>query len=275
MANNHFIIIMDQRYSAGSQKSGFESRLLPVSGFFLSCSFLWALGERDFLPLAGYPRRSLNLLRISPTLLSYLSPCLIPAGFLTITIYSRLGLGLPSLRMVPYYIIQLLQLRGNVRLLSFTSCNFLPRAVPSPGCLSFPSPATNSVRDTLVELSTMPLRVCIRLVRVGLPPPFSLNHSFRYFSSGRERGRSSDTQRVRGEFIGIATGLRHLLLDCSKSTTVPHHSYGLAATIRGQGAWSDRPEKHDDINSNINSGNGTAVCLVLKLCQKIRLYGKL
>ena len=49
----------------------------------------------------------------------------------------------------------------------------------------------------------------IRFVRVGLPSPFSLNQSFRYVPPGRERGRSSDIQRVQGELIGITTGLRH------------------------------------------------------------------
>ena len=49
------------------------------------------------IPIAA----SCKLLRISPTLLLSLSPYLIPAGFLTITVYSRLGL--PSPRMVPYH----------------------------------------------------------------------------------------------------------------------------------------------------------------------------
>ena len=90
-------------------------------------------------------------------------------------------------------------------LLSNTSHYFLPQAVAFPGCLSFPSLATTSSRDTLFESSII---TRVRIVCVGIPPSFSLYHSFRYASSGRVRGRSSDTQRVLGELIGITTGLR-------------------------------------------------------------------
>ena len=148
------------------------------------------------LPFARYTHRSLlqaaaYLATLPPSLSSYL----IPTGFLTITVCSRLGL--PS---ECYRTIRLLQLQGNVRLLlSYTSYNFLPPAVPSPACLSFPSLTTTSLRYTLFDSSVI---TRIRIVRVGLPPLFSLCHSFRYFSCGRERRRSFDTQREQDELIG-------------------------------------------------------------------------
>ena len=148
--------------------------------------------------------------------------------------------------------------RDSVRLLlSYhgTSYQFLPQAVPSPGCLSFPSIATTSLRDTLSSrILYVFTRICFVRVppRICVPRPFSLNHSYRHVSSGRERGRSSDTQRVQGEFIGNTTGLRHLLLDCSKSAATPHHSYGLATTIRGEEGVVGKLEKYD-INSNMRA----------------------
>ena len=58
------------------------------------------LGRERFLPLARYTHRSfLQVPAYLATLLPYLSPYLIPAGFLGVTVNSRLGL--PSLRMVP------------------------------------------------------------------------------------------------------------------------------------------------------------------------------
>ena len=76
--------------------------LLTIFRIALSLSFFWVLGERDLSPWPDTPiAASCKLLRISPTLLPSLSPYLIPAGFLTITVYSRLAL--PSLRMVPYH----------------------------------------------------------------------------------------------------------------------------------------------------------------------------
>ena len=74
-------------------------------------------------------------------------------------------------------------------LLSYIDYIFLSPAVPFPGCLSFPSLATTSLRDILFESSVI---TRIRLVCVGLPPPVSLRRSFRYVSSGRERRRSKD-----------------------------------------------------------------------------------
>ena len=61
----------------------------------------WVSGERDFSPRPDTPiAASCHPLRISPHIYRPSLPAMIPAGFLTITAYSRLGL--PSLRMVPY-----------------------------------------------------------------------------------------------------------------------------------------------------------------------------
>ena len=106
---------------------------------------------------------------------------------------------------------------------SSTSYSFLPPDTPSPGCFSFPPLATTSLRDILFE-SSMLLRV---YAIYGFHHPFSLNHSYRYVSSGRERARSSDTQRVQGElssnqdcamcyFHSLST---HVIIDCNHSNT--------------------------------------------------------
>ena len=78
------------------------TRKYPLCSFCCFIVFL-GLGRERFLPLARYTHRSLLQ---SSALLAHastvsLSSYLIPAGFLTTTVYSRLGL--PSLRMVPYH----------------------------------------------------------------------------------------------------------------------------------------------------------------------------
>ena len=62
-------------------------------------------------------------------------------------------------------------------LMSYTTVDFrsLPPAVPSPGCLSFCSLDTTSVRDTLLESSMFVTR--IRLVHVEFSSSFSVHHS--------------------------------------------------------------------------------------------------
>ena len=92
---------------------GLENRLLlramRGAGFVLCCLLsselhchhrFRALGREAFLLLVDTPMVACcNILRISPALLPSLRPYFIPAGFLTITVYS---LRLPSLRMIRY-----------------------------------------------------------------------------------------------------------------------------------------------------------------------------
>ena len=113
-----------------------------------------------------------------------------------------------------------------------------------PPAFSFPSIATTSLGDQFLESSTWYGITRIRLVRVGLPRPFSLNHSFRY-------------ETIAGRTHRISTGPGHSLLDCSTSMIVHHHSYRLASTIRGKGAVG-KARKHD-INRFQHMANGTAV----------------
>ena len=81
-----------------------------------------------------------------------------------------------------------------------------PRLILRPA-LSFPLLATTSLRRTLLEPSLL-FRVYALYASDFHFHSLSII-SFRYVSSGRERGRSSDRQPVQGEFIGITTSLRH------------------------------------------------------------------
>ena len=142
-------------------------------------------------------------------------------------------------------------------LLSYTILYFLPPAVPSPGCLSFRLLATTSLWDTLLEPLLIYMR--IRLERVGLPPPFSWNHSFRYVSFGRKRRRSSNTQRGPGNLIEISTGLRHKLLGARRARPSLTTLTDLPLRYEERGAWSTSLGKH-----YINSNRATAPPYTLK-----------
>lgn len=83
----------------------------------------------------------------------------------------------------------------------------------------------------------------VHLVCVGPLTPLSLDRSFQYVSPCRERGCSSDTQRVQGEFLRILVWLRHDLLDCSVGMTVPNRSYRLATSMHGEGGSVGKTRK--------------------------------
>lgn len=70
-----------------------------------------------------------------------------------------------------------------------------PQTVPSNGSLSFATVALASLLDSLVE-PFMLLRV--HALDTSDPHLPYLDHSFRYVSPRRERGRSCNTQRVQG-----------------------------------------------------------------------------
>ena len=127
---------------------------------------------------------------------------------------------------------------GVVRLLLSTSYISLPPAVPSPGCLSFPSLATTSLRDTFFESSVIMRRTSTSLLFASLVPIFLL------------RPRASSLQRY-----ATSAGRTHRDLDrTSKSTRslleVHDHTSPLKQTChhdtrRERGAWSGRLERNN------------------------------
>ena len=127
----------------------------------------WVGEDRDFLPLARYTHRSLLQ---SPTHLAHTKTV-----SLSLTNILLAGFLLPPTTVVSgdqasewYRFVRLLQLRGNlILLLPYTNGHFLPQ-------LSIVSLASRDTPRMIYDT------MCIRLLRVGPPLPFSLDHSIRY-----------------------------------------------------------------------------------------------
>lgn len=116
---------------------------------------------------------------------------MIPAGFVTSTPYSYLGW--PSLRSgtVPFD-----SSHTAVTVYRTLELCSTPHTDPSNESLSFATFALASILDSLVE-HFMLFRVYAWYTS-NPPAPIYLDHSFRYVSPRRERGRYCNTQRVQG-----------------------------------------------------------------------------
>ena len=160
------------------------------------------LGRERFLPLARYTHRS--LLRIWPTLLPPLSP-----NNNTSRVPNHYGLQSSRITKPPHGTVPFDS--SNSEVVWGYCCRIL--VIISYPTLFLPPPISPSLRLpplAYVTLSSSHLRYyaytpCTRRTSTSL-----LSKSLvPICPPGRERGSSSDTQRVKGELIGITTGLRH------------------------------------------------------------------